>query len=139
MLGLTPDAIQRGLRSFPGLAHRMEQVGRRGRQIGLPPGRQVRIALSHGRETLHRHADQLLLHQEVEELALLHVALVLQNRLSLHRRPGDAIQVTQLKAPLAVDEILQTALTEVEVGGKGHGVLCVTRNRIGGRWLWWRA
>ncbi len=32
-LGLSPDAIQRGLRSFPGLAHRMEQVGRRGRVL----------------------------------------------------------------------------------------------------------
>jgi UDP-N-acetylmuramoylalanine--D-glutamate ligase len=29
-LGLTPAAIQSGLRSFPGLAHRMEQVGRCG-------------------------------------------------------------------------------------------------------------
>jgi len=29
-LGLTPQAIQAGLRSFPGLAHRMEEVGRRG-------------------------------------------------------------------------------------------------------------
>ena len=29
-LGLPPDAIQQGLRSFPGLAHRMEQVGRKG-------------------------------------------------------------------------------------------------------------
>jgi UDP-N-acetylmuramoylalanine--D-glutamate ligase len=29
-LGLTPAAIQAGLRSFPGLAHRMEQLGRRG-------------------------------------------------------------------------------------------------------------
>jgi UDP-N-acetylmuramoylalanine--D-glutamate ligase len=29
-LGLSPEAIQRGLVSFPGLAHRMEQVGRRG-------------------------------------------------------------------------------------------------------------
>jgi UDP-N-acetylmuramoylalanine--D-glutamate ligase len=29
-LGLTPKAIQAGLRSFPGLAHRMEEVGRRG-------------------------------------------------------------------------------------------------------------
>jgi UDP-N-acetylmuramoylalanine--D-glutamate ligase len=29
-LGLTPEAIQAGLRSFPGLAHRMEEVGRRG-------------------------------------------------------------------------------------------------------------
>ncbi len=29
-LGVAPDAIQRGLRSFPGLAHRMEQVGRIG-------------------------------------------------------------------------------------------------------------
>jgi len=28
-LGLTPKAIQAGLRSFPGLAHRMEEVGRR--------------------------------------------------------------------------------------------------------------
>jgi len=28
--GLTPAAIQAGLRSFPGLAHRMEEVGRRG-------------------------------------------------------------------------------------------------------------
>jgi UDP-N-acetylmuramoylalanine--D-glutamate ligase len=28
-LGLAPDVIQKGLRSFPGLAHRMEQVGRR--------------------------------------------------------------------------------------------------------------
>jgi UDP-N-acetylmuramoylalanine--D-glutamate ligase len=27
-LGLAPEQIQRGLRSFPGLAHRMEQVGR---------------------------------------------------------------------------------------------------------------
>ncbi|MGC1780551.1 MAG: UDP-N-acetylmuramoyl-L-alanine--D-glutamate ligase, partial [Xanthobacteraceae bacterium] len=31
-LGLTPAAIQAGLRSFPGLAHRMEEVGRR-RQV----------------------------------------------------------------------------------------------------------
>jgi len=29
-LGVTPDALQKGLRSFPGLAHRMEQIGRRG-------------------------------------------------------------------------------------------------------------
>jgi UDP-N-acetylmuramoylalanine--D-glutamate ligase len=29
-LGLDPGAIQNGLRSFPGLAHRMEQVGRKG-------------------------------------------------------------------------------------------------------------
>jgi UDP-N-acetylmuramoylalanine--D-glutamate ligase len=29
-LGLDPAAIQAGLRSFPGLAHRMEQVGRKG-------------------------------------------------------------------------------------------------------------
>ncbi|HXX50507.1 MAG TPA: UDP-N-acetylmuramoyl-L-alanine--D-glutamate ligase [Xanthobacteraceae bacterium] len=29
-LGLAPEAIQAGLRSFPGLAHRMEEVGRRG-------------------------------------------------------------------------------------------------------------
>jgi UDP-N-acetylmuramoylalanine--D-glutamate ligase len=29
-LGLEPDTLQNGLRSFPGLAHRMEQVGRRG-------------------------------------------------------------------------------------------------------------
>ncbi len=29
-LGLQPPAIQAGLRSFPGLAHRMEEVGRRG-------------------------------------------------------------------------------------------------------------
>ncbi len=32
-LGLAPKAIQRGLRSFPGLAHRMEQVGRKGRVL----------------------------------------------------------------------------------------------------------
>ena len=29
-LGVDPATLQRGLRSFPGLAHRMEQVGRRG-------------------------------------------------------------------------------------------------------------
>jgi UDP-N-acetylmuramoylalanine--D-glutamate ligase len=29
-LGLSPEQIQQGLTSFPGLAHRMEQVGRRG-------------------------------------------------------------------------------------------------------------
>ena len=29
-LGLDPAAIQAGLRSFPGLAHRMEEIGRRG-------------------------------------------------------------------------------------------------------------
>jgi UDP-N-acetylmuramoylalanine--D-glutamate ligase len=29
-LGLSPEAIQAGLRSFPGLAHRMEEVGRTG-------------------------------------------------------------------------------------------------------------
>ncbi len=29
-LGLAPDTLQQGLRSFPGLAHRMEQVGRIG-------------------------------------------------------------------------------------------------------------
>jgi UDP-N-acetylmuramoylalanine--D-glutamate ligase len=32
-LGLPPDQIQQGLRSFPGLAHRMEQVGRKGRVL----------------------------------------------------------------------------------------------------------
>jgi UDP-N-acetylmuramoylalanine--D-glutamate ligase len=29
-LGVSPEALQKGLRSFPGLAHRMEQVGRQG-------------------------------------------------------------------------------------------------------------
>jgi UDP-N-acetylmuramoylalanine--D-glutamate ligase len=32
-IGLTLDEIQAGLRSFPGLAHRMEQVGRRGKVL----------------------------------------------------------------------------------------------------------
>src|SRR5258707_7611619 len=32
-LGLSPQAIQQGLVSFPGLAHRMEQVGRLGRVL----------------------------------------------------------------------------------------------------------
>jgi UDP-N-acetylmuramoylalanine--D-glutamate ligase len=32
-LGLAPDTLRNGLRSFPGLAHRMEQVGRRGRVL----------------------------------------------------------------------------------------------------------
>ena len=32
-LGLSAHAIQQGLRSFPGLAHRMEQVGRKGRVL----------------------------------------------------------------------------------------------------------
>src|SRR5262245_10771554 len=32
-LGLSADQIQGGLRSFPGLAHRMEQVGRKGRVL----------------------------------------------------------------------------------------------------------
>ncbi len=32
-LGLTPAAIQQGLVSFPGLAHRMEEVGRKGRVL----------------------------------------------------------------------------------------------------------
>jgi UDP-N-acetylmuramoylalanine--D-glutamate ligase len=32
-IGLTPQAIQEGLASFPGLAHRMEQVGRKGRVL----------------------------------------------------------------------------------------------------------
>ncbi len=32
-LGLSPAAIQAGLRSFPGLAHRMEEVGRLGRVL----------------------------------------------------------------------------------------------------------
>ncbi len=33
IVGLTPDQIQAGLRSFPGLAHRMEQVGHVGRAL----------------------------------------------------------------------------------------------------------
>jgi UDP-N-acetylmuramoylalanine--D-glutamate ligase len=32
-LGLEPEAIQTGLRSFPGLPHRMEEVGRRGKVL----------------------------------------------------------------------------------------------------------
>jgi len=32
-LGLSPAEIQRGLRSFPGLAHRMEEVGRKGKVL----------------------------------------------------------------------------------------------------------
>jgi UDP-N-acetylmuramoylalanine--D-glutamate ligase len=32
-LGVTKENLQKGLRSFPGLAHRMEQVGRRGRVL----------------------------------------------------------------------------------------------------------
>jgi UDP-N-acetylmuramoylalanine--D-glutamate ligase len=32
-IGLEPKAIERGLRSFPGLAHRMEQVGRKDRVL----------------------------------------------------------------------------------------------------------
>jgi UDP-N-acetylmuramoylalanine--D-glutamate ligase len=33
VLGMTPAAIQEGLRSFPGLAHRMEAIGRKGRVL----------------------------------------------------------------------------------------------------------
>jgi UDP-N-acetylmuramoylalanine--D-glutamate ligase len=32
-LGVTPEMLQKGLRSFPGLAHRMEQVGRAGNTL----------------------------------------------------------------------------------------------------------
>jgi UDP-N-acetylmuramoylalanine--D-glutamate ligase len=32
-LGVTPEVLQKGLRSFPGLAHRMEQVGRAGQTL----------------------------------------------------------------------------------------------------------
>ncbi|MGH6771863.1 MAG: UDP-N-acetylmuramoyl-L-alanine--D-glutamate ligase, partial [Xanthobacteraceae bacterium] len=32
-LGLSPEQIQKGLRSFPGLAHRMEEVGRKGKVL----------------------------------------------------------------------------------------------------------
>jgi UDP-N-acetylmuramoylalanine--D-glutamate ligase len=32
-LGLDPSTIQKGLQSFPGLAHRMEEVGRKGRVV----------------------------------------------------------------------------------------------------------
>ena len=32
-LGLTPEQIQNGLRTFPGLAHRMEEVGRKGKVL----------------------------------------------------------------------------------------------------------
>jgi UDP-N-acetylmuramoylalanine--D-glutamate ligase len=32
-LGLSPDVIQKGLRSFPGLAHRMEAIGRKGKVL----------------------------------------------------------------------------------------------------------
>jgi UDP-N-acetylmuramoylalanine--D-glutamate ligase len=32
-LGISPEVIAKGLRNFPGLAHRMEQVGRRGRVL----------------------------------------------------------------------------------------------------------
>jgi UDP-N-acetylmuramoylalanine--D-glutamate ligase len=32
-LGLAPEQVQAGLRSFPGLAHRMEELGRRGRVL----------------------------------------------------------------------------------------------------------
>src|SRR3954469_7954151 len=32
-LGVSKDVLQKGLRSFPGLAHRMEQVGRRGQVL----------------------------------------------------------------------------------------------------------
>jgi UDP-N-acetylmuramoylalanine--D-glutamate ligase len=32
-LGLSPAQVQSGLRSFPGLAHRMEEVGRKGRVL----------------------------------------------------------------------------------------------------------
>jgi len=97
------------------------QRGRRGRQIGLPPSGQIRIPLRHGRQPRGRHPYQLLLHQEMKKRALLDVALVLQNRLSLHRRPGDALQIAQLEAPRAVHEILQAALAEVKIGGEGHG------------------
>jgi UDP-N-acetylmuramoylalanine--D-glutamate ligase len=32
-MGLSPEQIQQGLRSFPGLAHRMEEVGRKGKVL----------------------------------------------------------------------------------------------------------
>ena len=32
-LGVSPEKLQQGLRSFPGLAHRMEQIGRNGRVL----------------------------------------------------------------------------------------------------------
>src|SRR5206468_7685965 len=32
-LGVSPTVIQQGLRSFPGLAHRMEEVGRKGKVL----------------------------------------------------------------------------------------------------------
>jgi UDP-N-acetylmuramoylalanine--D-glutamate ligase len=32
-LGVSPTVIQQGLRTFPGLAHRMEEIGRKGRML----------------------------------------------------------------------------------------------------------
>ena len=55
-LGLDPAAIQAGLRSFPGLAHRMEEVGRRGKTSVRQrfQGHQCRFGRA-GARLLHRH------------------------------------------------------------------------------------
>jgi hypothetical protein len=51
----------------------------------------------------------------VEFSSHLHAVFMLEQRLGFDRRPGQMLQVAQLKSAPAIDVILQAALAELEL------------------------
>ena len=85
-------------------------------QVAAPPALEVLVD-HHARQPLGRNAEYVLVDHAVECRPLLEIPLVLQRRLCLKRRPGQAAQVAQLKPSRAVHVILEAALAELEAGG----------------------
>jgi hypothetical protein len=83
-------------------------------EVVRPPALQVLVG-DHVRQPRDGNPQNLLLHHPVEAASGLHAPLVLQHRLRLDRGPAHALDVAQVEAARAVDEVLQRRLAELEI------------------------
>lgn len=99
------------------------EVGWRVGQVVVPPTRQIGIGNQAG-EALDRQTKLVLLSKLVEARAQLHKPFMDKGGFGFEGRPGETIQVAELKPAFAVGEILEGGLGEGEFWRYEHdGVL----------------
>jgi hypothetical protein len=95
------------------------KINRAALQVVAPPVTQFATGDCLG-ELLRRYSCDVLMDQTVECGTLLKEALVLQRWFRLDSGPAQAAHIAQLESPGAVDVVLETALTELEIVRQAH-------------------